>query len=174
MRDYSGNANRLNMNKLKIVDATLREGKQSIQKELLNKDILKIAEKIISLGIDQLEVGHAAISIDEVRMLKSIKKNFPATSLMTHARAISNDIERAIDAGVDWVGIFISANNYARYRINNFSIEKIKERIHESIELAKANNLNVRFTIEDCSRTNSNLMLKILKMQLFGERIEYA
>ena len=50
------------MDEIKITDATLREGKQSLQGGLSNKDILDMAERIISLGVDQLEVGHAAIS----------------------------------------------------------------------------------------------------------------
>ncbi len=154
------------MNSTKIIDSTLREGKQSLQRELSNKDILNIAGKVISLGIDQLEVGHAAISKNEIKILRSIKKNFPETSLMTHARAMSNDIEKAIDANVDWIGIFISANNYARFRINDYSIEKIMERIQRSIELAKINNIKVRFTLEDSSRTDRSLMLKIFEQAI--------
>lgn len=151
------------MNNVRIIDATLREGKQSLQKELSNDDILNISEKIISLGVNQLEVGHAAISDNEVKMLRSIKENFPETSLMTHARAITNDVEKAIDANVDWIGIFISANDYAKFRINNFSVEKVIERVQRSVELAKTNNLKVRFTLEDCSRTDSSLMLNIFE-----------
>jgi len=151
------------MNYTKIIDATLREGKQSLQRGLSNKDILNIAEKIVSLGIDHLEVGHAAISDNEVKILRSIKENFPKISLMTHARAMTGDIEKAIDANVDWIGIFISANDYAKFRINNFSVNKIIERVQRSIELAKTNGLKVRFTLEDGSRTDSALMMKIFE-----------
>ena len=144
-----------------IVDATLREGKQSLSRDLSTRNILMLAEKIISLGIDQLEVGHAAISEEEIKMLRQIKKNFPEVSLMTHARAIPSDVKQAIAARVDWIGIFISTNGFAKYRINNFSIKKIMEQAAASVELAKANGLKVRFTIEDSSRTDSSLLLNV-------------
>jgi 2-isopropylmalate synthase len=147
----------------KIIDATLREGKQSIRRELSNTSMLHIAEKIVSLGVDQLEVGHAAISEKEIALLKSIKKNFPQVPLMTHSRAMPSDVQKAIDAGVDWIGIFISTNDYARFRINNFSVEKIIKRVQRSVELAKANHLKVRFTLEDSSRTDSSLMSKVFE-----------
>lgn len=144
-----------------IIDCTLREGKQSLQRALSTKSILNLSEKIISLGIDQLEVGHAAISKNEIRVLQQIKKAFPTTSLLTHARATTNDVEKAIEANVDWIGIFISTNEYTKFRITNFSIEKVIEQASKSVALAKANNLKVRFTVEDSSRTDNNLLLNL-------------
>lgn len=141
-----------------IIDATLREGKQSLRNELPNSTILRLAEKIISLGVDQLEVGHAAISPKEISALRSIKANFPDVSLLTHSRAMVSDVEKAIEAGVDWIGIFISTNQYAKYRIRDFSIEKVIDSSAQSIALAKSNGLKVRFTIEDSTRTNPQLL----------------
>ncbi len=159
--------------KVNIVDATLREGKQSLQRTLSNKEILNLAEKIISLGVDQLEVGHASISKNEVRVLRAIKSNFPDTPLMTHSRAFVHDVTQAIEANVDWIGIFISTNDYARFRITNFSVEKAIECVSKSIELAKANNLKVRFTIEDSSRTDPDLLLRMYRnaIRLGADRI---
>ncbi|MEO1263317.1 MAG: hypothetical protein AAFZ15_31195 [Bacteroidota bacterium] len=156
-----------------IVDATLREGKQSLRRDLSARNILLLAEKIVSLGIDQLEVGHAAISAAEINMLKQIKTTFPEVSLMTHARAIHSDIQQAIAAQVDWIGIFISTNGFAKYRINNFSVEKIMEQAATSVEFAKANGLKVRFTIEDSSRTDSSLLLNVYEcaIQMGADRI---
>jgi len=122
---------------VKIIDSTLREGKQSLEKSITEREMLELTEKIISLEIDQLEVGHAAISKEEIMMLRSIKKHFPKISLMTHARAMKNDIEKAIEADVNWVGIFVSVNEYAKFRINDFSIERIMKKVEASIELAK-------------------------------------
>lgn len=151
---------------VKIVDATLREGKQTLQRGLTEQEIFSLAEHIISLGIDQLEVGHAAISKKEVRMLQGLKLRFPGISLMTHARAMISDIEASINAGVDWVGIFISTNEYAKYRIADFSIEKVMEKVALSIAFAKKHHLKVRFTLEDCSRTNQQLAFDLFDQAL--------
>ncbi len=161
------------MNEIKIIDATLREGKQSIQRNLSEFAILSMAEKIIKLGVNQLEVGHAAISHKEINMLRQLKKQFPDTSLLTHSRATTNDVAKAIEAQVDWIGIFISANEYAQFRVNNFSIQKVLQQIKQSVQLAKSNGLKVRFTIEDSSRTDINLLLKVFEtaIQLGADRI---
>lgn len=146
------------MNNPKIIDCTLREGRQSLTKELTQYQILKIAEAIISLGIDQIEFGHAAKSKDEITILNKLKSLYPEISVLTHSRAKKLDVEKASESSTDWVGIFISANEYAQYKIRDFSINRVYELMHESIDTAKSNGLKVRFTLEDSSRTSNDIL----------------
>jgi 2-isopropylmalate synthase len=159
-----------------LVDCTLREGKQSIKKKLSVNEIILVAEQVLSLGVDQLEVGHAAISAREVNLLRQIRRIFPSISLMTHARAKREDILMASEARVDWVGIFISTNQHAAHRISNFSVQKVIDQVSESVVLAKENGLKVRFTIEDSSRTDMALMMHLFEIavDLGADRICFA
>ncbi len=147
----------------KIIDCTLREGRQALNRDISLPKIKKIIEKISSTGVEQIEIGHAGISKNEVKLLKEVVKVFPDISFLTHSRALKEDIDAVIDTGIEWIGIFISINEYAKYRINNFSLKNVLSKISDSISYAKNAGLKVRFTIEDSTRTEKELLEKAFK-----------
>ena len=139
----------------RLIDATLREGFQSPSTVFTADDVKRIAKKIAEGGVDMLEVGHPYIST-EIRMFtRSVVELGLNIPVLAHARASRPDIEAVGKSGADWVGIFLGVNEISQTaRLGGRSFEELTDIIDDSVSYAKSLGLNVRFTIEDCSRTD--------------------
>ena len=146
---------------VKIIDATLREGCQSPGVNFTLKQSVDIALALSDLGVDQIECGCPIASDIEFKRVKAVVNAVPSVSVLSHARAKITDIDAVAKTGAEWVGIFIGINEYSRKnRISGYTTKSILNLIHESITYARSIGLRVRFTLEDASRTDDDLILK--------------
>ena len=86
------------------------------------------------------------------------------SKIIAHSRLLKADIDQIIDLNVPWIGLFFDISEdhlEKKYGINE---KKALEMIIESISYAKRHKLNVRFTAEDASRTNFDVLIKIAKL----------
>ena len=79
-------------------------------------------------------------------------------------RLIKNDIDLVKELNVPWIGLFFDINEDHLEKKYGLNEEKALEMIMDSISYAKRHKLNVRFTAEDASRTNFEVLIKIAKL----------
>ncbi len=137
----------------RIIDATLREGTQAPGVRFGEQESVEIARALVSLGVDMIECGHPLSSEVEARRVRSVVAASGSTPVLAHARARREDIDSVKAAGAQWVGIFVGINEISRRCRVRFERSK-EEMIRESVRHAKDLGLQVRFTIEDGSRTS--------------------
>ena len=136
---------------IKILDTTLREGEQTPGVSFTIDQKIKIVKLLCDFGVDYIELGHPAVSLDIYNTIKEVNKLDILPETVVHSRLKKEDIDDAIDLKSKWVGLFfdVSKNGlFTKYGINE---QKSFELINESIFYAKKNGLKIRFTAEDAT-----------------------
>ena len=92
---------------MEIHDATLRDGEQTPGVVFSAEDKVRIAEKLVEAGVTRIEAGMPAVSAEDRRAITEIAHRFPQAQVYAFARAKTEDIDMARDAGVKGVVIEI-------------------------------------------------------------------
>src|ERR1700730_14952713 len=82
-----------------IRDATLRDGEQTPGVVMSIKEKVEIAEKLDEIGVDRIEAGMPAVSDQDFQAIKEISKLGLKAKIYTFARAMTGDIDKAIECG---------------------------------------------------------------------------
>ncbi|MQA40375.1 2-isopropylmalate synthase [Rugamonas aquatica] len=165
------------MQKIRIVDATLREGNQAPAVRFSVEQACHIATLLEAVGVDMIECGHALAGEEERRRIRALRGLGLATPLLSHARAQRADIDAAADSGAQWVGIFCGINRVSRLtRLGGRPAASVMEMVRRSVAYAKSRGLGVRYTVEDASRTPDELVIRVLRAAIDegADRICYA
>ena len=102
-----------------------------------------------------IEVGHPYVSGEAMQHTRSVVGLQLGVPVLAHARASRPDILAVSQTGAQWIGIFIGVNEISqKARLGGRSFETLLDIIDDSVTYAKSLGLNVRFTIEDSSRTD--------------------
>ena len=148
---------------VKIYDTTLRDGEQTPGVCLRTPEKLKIARKLDELGIHQIEAGFPIVSNEEMRSVKAIVKEDLDAEILVLARTKKEDIDAAIDCGVDGVITFMGTSDLhikSKFKMNR---EEILNVCMGSIEHAKDHGLFVAFSAEDATRTDLDFLKQVYK-----------
>src|SRR5258705_12570606 len=81
-----------------IFDTTLRDGEQSPGCSMTVPEKLKMAAKLVELGVDILEAGFPIASDGDSEAVDAISRDFPWAHVAALARASRSDIEAAAHA----------------------------------------------------------------------------
>jgi 2-isopropylmalate synthase len=144
---------------VRIIDATLREGAQAPGVAFTVEQSEEIAALLVASGVDMIECGHAAISRHERNRIKATTIAAGDMPVLTHARATRGDVDAALETGAEWVGVFLSFNEYARSsRVVGASLDDLLAMSRDTVSYAVDSGLQVRFTVEDASRTDAAIL----------------
>src|SRR4051812_37338075 len=81
-----------------IFDTTLRDGEQSPGCSMTVPEKLRLAAKLVELGVDILEAGFPIASEGDFQAVDAIGRAFPWTSVAALARCNRGDVERAAES----------------------------------------------------------------------------
>jgi 2-isopropylmalate synthase len=148
---------------VRIIDATLREGAQAPGVAFSVEQSGEIAALLVASGVDMIECGHAAISREERDRIKATIIAAGDVPVLTHARATRGDVDAVLETGVEWVGVFLSFNEYSRRsRVVAASLDDLLAMTRDTVSYAVDSGLQVRFTVEDASRTDAATLERAL------------
>jgi len=150
--------------KVQVLDSTLREGEQTPGVSFKISQKIEIAKMLNQFGIDYIEVGHPVVSKDIYSFIQKVSKLKLNSKLIAHSRLLKKDIDKVIELNIPWIGLFFDINKDHLEKKYGLNEEKALEMIVDSISYAKRHKLNVRFTAEDASRTNFEVLIKIAKL----------
>ena len=136
-----------------LLDSTLREGEQTPGVRYRLEDKVAIARELDAFGVDYLEVGHPAVSDDVFRASKAVANAGLRAQTLAHARAVREDIDRARQCDVEWVGIFYSVRNEALEQRFRRDLDQVVATVQDVVAYAKDHGLKVRYTPEDTVRS---------------------
>jgi 2-isopropylmalate synthase len=138
----------------RLLDSTLREGEQVAGVRLSKEEKAHCLGLLEDFGIDLIEIGHPAISDDDLAVCTHVAKAARTAETLVHARATVDEVRAAARSGVQWVGIWMSASELSRHaRWNGKPLDVILSRASAAVTEAKHLGLKVRLTVEDASRT---------------------
>ena len=144
----------MSTSRIRIIDATLREGKQSPGTTFSPEQTIEIAECLAEAGVDMIECGHPAASENEHLHLKAILDCDYLPPILAHARCCKTDIDAVARTGAPWVGMFLGLNAISRLTRVRKPVDHLIDLVRSSVTYAKTLGMKVRYSLEDASRTD--------------------
>jgi 2-isopropylmalate synthase len=154
-------------NRVYIFDTTLRDGEQSPGCSMTVPEKLRLARKLVDLGVDILEAGFPIASEGDYEAVDAISREFPWVQVAALARANKPDIERAMDAlrhaRRPRIHTFIATSEiHLKYKLKKSEQQVLDEAV-AAVELARTFTEDVEFSAEDATRTDPGYLEQVSK-----------
>jgi 2-isopropylmalate synthase len=115
----------------------------------------EIVTRLVDVGVDVIECGHPAASLADFDKVRAVVAAAGRTPVLAHARALPTDIDVVARTGARAVGIFLGVSELSRKCRVRRSLPELLNLIIGSVSHARKRGLDVRFTVEDASRTSA-------------------
>ena len=154
-------------NRVWIFDTTLRDGEQSPGCSMTVPEKLKMAAKLVELGVDILEAGFPIASQGDFDAVDAISREFPWVQVAALSRACKGDVERAAaalsKAKRPRIHTFLATSDiHLKYKLKKTRPE-ILDMAVAAVELARTYVDDVEFSAEDGARTDPDFLEQISK-----------
>ncbi len=153
--------------RIQIFDTTLRDGEQSPGCSMTVPEKMKMAAKLVELGVDIMEAGFPIASHGDFEAVDAISREFGNRDLTIAAlaRSTSKDVERAGEAlkhaKRSRIHTFIATSDiHLQYKLKK-SREQVLEEAVKAVELARTYTDDVEFSAEDASRTDPDYLEQV-------------
>ena len=154
-------------NRVHIFDTTLRDGEQSPGCSMTVGEKLRMARKLVELGVDTLEAGFPIASEGDFEAVDTISREFPSVQVAALARACQLDVDRAIraldKAKNPRLHTFIATSDiHLKFKLKKTRQQVIEEAV-AAVEQARRQVDNVEFSAEDATRTDVDYLIEVCK-----------
>jgi 2-isopropylmalate synthase len=154
-------------NRVYIFDTTLRDGEQSPGCSMTVPEKLRLARKLVDLGVDILEAGFPIASQGDYEAVDAISREFSWVQVAALARANTPDIERAMDAlrhaRRPRIHTFIATSEiHLKYKLKKSEQQVLDEAV-AAVELARTFTEDVEFSAEDATRTKIEYLEEVCR-----------
>ncbi|KXA98877.1 citramalate synthase [candidate division MSBL1 archaeon SCGC-AAA259J03] len=139
---------------VKIFDTTLRDGEQTPGVSFTPDQKLRIARQLNELRVDVIEAGFPIVSEGEKSSVEKISGEGLESEICALARTSEEDIEAAVNCGVDSVHVFIATSDIHLEKKLKLTREEVLKSAVNAVETAKDHGVIVEFSAEDATRTN--------------------
>lgn len=149
--------------KVQIHDATLRDGEQTPGVVFSVDDKIAIAAKMDEIGVDRIEAGMPAVSPQDEEAIKQISKLGLKAKIFTFARALKQDVDKALECGADGVIIEVPIG-YPKLKTQfGWTWQDVLKRSADVINYAKAQGLYAVFFPYDTTRARPEDLTNLCK-----------
>jgi 2-isopropylmalate synthase len=150
-----------------IFDTTLRDGEQSPGCSMSVPEKLRMAKKLLDLGVDILEAGFPIASDGDFEAVRQVSAEFPEARVAALARATTKDVERAGNAlkGAKRPRIhtFIATSDiHLEFKLKKSRAQVLEDAV-KAVQLARQYTDDVEFSAEDATRTDMAYLEEISK-----------
>jgi len=148
-----------------IFDTTLRDGEQSPGCSMTVPEKLRMAAKLVELGVDILEAGFPIASQGDFEAVDAISREFPWVQVAALARANRLDVERAATslrhAKRPRIHTFIATSDiHLKHKLRKSRAE-VLDAACAAVELARQYTDDVEFSAEDATRTDYDYLEQV-------------
>ena len=150
-----------------IFDTTLRDGEQSPGCSMTVPEKLKVAAKLVDLGVDILEAGFPIASDGDFEAVGAVAREFPWVNVAALARSNKLDVERAAQslksAKRARIHTFIATSDiHLKFKLRK-SRQQVLEEAAAAVTLARSYVDDVEFSAEDATRTDWDYLEEVCK-----------
>jgi 2-isopropylmalate synthase len=152
-------------NRVYIFDTTLRDGEQSPGCSMTVPEKLRLARKLVELGVDILEAGFPIASEGDFEAVDAVSREFSWVQVAALARSNTLDVERAIaslkHARRPRVHTFIATSDlHLKVKLKK-SRQQVLDEACAAVTLARHFTEDVEFSAEDATRTDPDYLEEI-------------
>ena len=154
------------MEKVLLLDTTLRDGEQSAGIGMTGQEKMEIARQLQRMNVDIIEAGFAASSPGDFEAVSNIAKEIKGPIIASLARAVANDVDQA------WrsvehserprIHVFLSSSEIHQMHQLRKNREEVMEMAVTMVERAKGYCDDVEFSPMDATRTNPEYLFQML------------
>lgn len=148
--------------RVEILDTTLREGEQFAGAFLKPEQRLELVRLLDAFGVDYIEVPSPVVSTRAKEDIQAITGLGLRARVLAHTRCNMGDVRAAVEAGVDGVNLYYGTSPYLRENSHGRRIEEIISASIEVVRYVKSRGLIVRFSAEDAFRTPMDDLFQVL------------
>jgi homocitrate synthase len=151
------------MHEFRIIDTTLREGEQFARAQFDSDDKVAIAHALDAFGVDYVELTSPSASPWSRRDFDRVARLGLRAKVLAHVRCLDREVQEAVDAGAQGVGLYLATSPVLRDASHGRSIQQVMEAMAAPIERALRAGLEVRFSAEDAFRTPEGDLLAVCR-----------
>src|SRR6201996_9315984 len=150
-----------------IFDTTLRDGEQSPGCSMTVPEKVRMAAKLVELGVDILEAGFPIASEGDAEAVDAVSREFPWANVAALARANKIDVEEAAKAlrhaRRPRIHTFIATSDiHLKFKLKK-SRQQVLEEACAAVPLARSYVDDVEFSAEDATRTEWDYLEEICR-----------
>src|SRR5512141_2127019 len=150
-----------------IFDTTLRDGEQSPGCSMTVAEKLRMAAKLVELGVDILEAGFPIASQGDSDAVDAVAREFPWTQVAALGRACAMDVERAAaaleHAKRPRIHTFIATSDiHLKHKLKK-SRQQVLDEAVAAVRLAREYCDDVEFSAEDATRTDPDYLEQVAR-----------
>ena len=148
-----------------IFDTTLRDGEQSPGCSMTVPEKLRMARKLVELGVDIMEAGFPIASQGDFDAVDAVSREYPEVRIAALCRANKLDVDCAgkalAQAKRPVIHTFIATSDiHLKYKLRK-SRQQVLEEAVKAVQLARTYVDDVEFSAEDASRTDPDYMEQV-------------
>lgn len=148
--------------KVEIHDATLRDGEQTPGVVFRKEDKVRIARMLDEAGVERIEAGMPAVSDEDFAAIKEITGLGLRARIYAFARAMTVDIDKALECGAHGVVIEIPIG-YPKLKYQfKWSWEDVLRKSIDCVNYAKKRNLHTVYFPYDTTRSREEDLTYLL------------
>lgn len=138
--------------KVLIHDATLRDGEQTPGVVFRKEDKVRIAKALDKVGVDRIEAGMPAVSAEDFEAIGEISALGLKAKVFTFARAMAEDVDKALACGSDGVVIEVPIGYPKLVHQFKWTWEDVARKTAPVINYARSKGLYTLFFPYDATR----------------------
>src|SRR5882724_337575 len=152
-------------NRVYLFDTTLRDGEQSPGCSMTVPEKMRLARKLVELGVDILEAGFPIASEGDFEAVEAVSREFSWAQVAALARCCTLDVERAAKslahAKRPRIHTFIATSDiHLKYKLKKSRQQVLNEAV-DAVTLARQFCDDVEFSAEDATRTDWDYLEEI-------------
>ncbi len=148
---------------IEVCDVTLRDGEQMPGVVFRPDEKLDIAIKLNEVGVEIIEAGFPVVSEAEKRAVQDVSNLGLDSKISVLSRSVPKDVDAALDCDVDMVSVFIATSDLHLKHKLHMTCDQAVKCAFDTVEYAKDHGLIVRFSAEDATRTDFELLKRLYK-----------
>jgi 2-isopropylmalate synthase len=150
-----------------IFDTTLRDGEQSCGCSMTVAEKLRMAGKLVDLGVDIMEAGFPAASDGDLEAVDKIGREHGGVTVAALARCHAGDIEKAARALEKTkrprIHTFIATSPiHLKHKLKKTEDEALEAAV-KAVQLARKYVDDVEFSAEDATRTSPEVLIRFAR-----------
>ncbi|MBI4877426.1 MAG: 2-isopropylmalate synthase [Acidobacteria bacterium] len=152
-------------NRVYIFDTTLRDGEQSPGCSMSVAEKMRLAHKLVELGVDIIEAGFPIASDGDYEAVVAVSREVSEVQVAALARSCALDVERAAraleKANKPRIHTFIATSDiHLKYKLKK-SRQQVLDDAVAAVELARRYCGDVEFSAEDATRTDPDYLEQV-------------
>ena len=148
--------------RVEIHDATLRDGEQTPGVVMDIRDKIELAEMLSEVGVERIEAGMPAVSEMDFDAIKQISKLGLKSKIYSFARAMTVDIDKALECGCHGVIVEVPIG-YPKLKYQfKWTWEDVLRKSVEVVNYAKKRGLHVVYFPYDTTRAREDDLTNLL------------